>query len=180
MKFNNKGFTLVELLAMLVVLGILMAISIPNITGILNQSKNNIIEDDVSKMVSTAQTKIATDEDIKKPAKDKCLVFTLSSLDKNNDYKSGPNGGEYDMYNSVVIVKRVNADYKYYVTLLEIVDGEYFGVNKIDYSTFKNTDIDIQSSFTGQLNENSDINSAKTDSNITGICSASNIQGFYK
>ena len=36
---NNKGFTLVELLAMLVVLGILIGISVPNITGILNQQR---------------------------------------------------------------------------------------------------------------------------------------------
>ena len=42
MKLKNRGFTLVELLAMLVVLGILMAVTIPNITGILNQSKENM------------------------------------------------------------------------------------------------------------------------------------------
>ena len=31
---NNKGFTLIELIAMLTVLGILIAITVPNMTGI--------------------------------------------------------------------------------------------------------------------------------------------------
>ena len=39
MKLNNKGFTLVELLAAMVILAAIMVIAVPNIMGILNNSK---------------------------------------------------------------------------------------------------------------------------------------------
>ena len=43
---NNKGFTLVEVLAMLVVLGIIIGVTVPKITGIFNNQKNNLISED--------------------------------------------------------------------------------------------------------------------------------------
>ena len=39
MKRNNKGFTLVELLAVIVILGLLMAIAIPSVTKYITQSR---------------------------------------------------------------------------------------------------------------------------------------------
>ena len=137
MKLKNRGFTLVELLAMLVVLGILMAVTIPNITGILNQSKENIIKEDVNKMVDFTKVKIES-KNIKKPSKGKCLIFTLDYLDDNDDFKSGPNDGKYNKLDSFVIVKREYNKYKYYVRLIENVNGKKYGVEGVDYEKFQN------------------------------------------
>ena len=52
---NNKGFTLVEILAMLVVLGILMVITIPNVTGILANNKFKVMKADADKTLDTAK-----------------------------------------------------------------------------------------------------------------------------
>ena len=52
---NNKGFTLVEVLAMLVVLGIIIGVTVPNITGILNSQKTNLIAEDGIKMIENAK-----------------------------------------------------------------------------------------------------------------------------
>ena len=38
---NQKGFTLVELLAVIVILGIIAAIAIPSIGGIIDKSKED-------------------------------------------------------------------------------------------------------------------------------------------
>lgn len=42
-KLNRKGFTLVELLAVIIILAIVVGISIPAITSVINQSKNNAL-----------------------------------------------------------------------------------------------------------------------------------------
>ena len=52
---NNKGFTLVEVLAMLVVLGIIIGVTVPNITGILSNQKTNLIAEDGIKMIENAK-----------------------------------------------------------------------------------------------------------------------------
>ena len=36
---NNKGFTLVELLAVIVIMGILMMVSIPSVKGTIDNSR---------------------------------------------------------------------------------------------------------------------------------------------
>lgn len=132
MKLNEKGFTLIELIAMLVVLGILMAVTVPNISGILSQSKNNILKEDISKMVDNTKVKISS-KNLKKPSNGNCLIFTLDYLDDNDDYKKGPNDGEYDKINSFIIVKRENNKFKYYVKILEKVKNKNYGINLIDY-----------------------------------------------
>lgn len=182
---SKKGFTLVELLAMLVVLGVLMAVTVPNITGILSQSKNNILKDDVTKMVDTAKMKMATDESVKKPKKGYCIVFTLNNLNINDDFKSGPNGEPYDKYNSFVVVRRIDNNYKYYVTLLEKADDGYYGVEAVEYSDFeKDGDSKIKtiSSATNKsnLNENSELSDAVNNANVMSSCYlSSNVKNFY-
>ena len=181
MKLTNKGFTLVELLAMLVVLGIIMAVTVPNISGILSSQKTNVLKEDVSKMVDSAKIKVASESNIKKPKNGKCLVFTLKYLNSNDDFKSGPNGGLYDMYGSFVIVKREGSRYKYYVRLAEKTEqGDYYGVPDADYDLFAKKAEDYITKFSDRvdLETPTTASEVKTKSVISGHCSE--VQGFYK
>ena len=41
MNLNKKGFTLIELIASMVILAMLMVVTVPNVIGILAQQKKN-------------------------------------------------------------------------------------------------------------------------------------------
>ena len=126
---NNKGFTLVELLAMLVVLGVLIGISVPNITGILNQQKENAYIDDATKVINTAQMKLSTERKIKRPADGNCIVFSLNYLDKASELKKSATGGEYIRKESYVIVRRNGQKIEYTIRLIEkTATGDVYGI----------------------------------------------------
>lgn len=55
---NKKGFTLVELLAVIVILAIILAIAVPSITGILNSAKRSAFEADVKLIIKGIEYKM--------------------------------------------------------------------------------------------------------------------------
>ena len=178
---KNKGFTLVEVLAMLVVLGILMAVTIPNITGIVNQHKTNAIKSDVTKMVDSAKIKMSTDDDVKRPKQGQCVIFSLNYLNYNKDIGDGPHDGTYLEYDSFVIVKREGNAYKYYVRLVEETKDGLYGISGVDSELITQENDDNIGPVSGQLGIVQDDDAAKlaeTDV-IKNYCSpASNIIFF--
>ena len=122
---NRKGFTLVELLAMLVVLGILMGIAIPNISGILTNNKLNVMKADANKMVDTASMKFSKLTRAQRPKDNECLIYALNYLNDSGDINTGPNGGEYLQFDS----------FRYYIRLVERKNSKYLGMNFVERST---------------------------------------------
>lgn len=120
MRLNNKGFTLVELLAAMVILAAIMAIAVPNIMGILNNSKADAYVEDAKKMISLAEYKVRANPNLR-PASGSCKIL-LKDLD-NSEFKSAPNNGSYDTTKSFVLVTKQSGSgvkrYNYSVTLVE-------------------------------------------------------------
>ncbi len=124
---KRNGFTLVELLASLTILGILMVITVPNVVGILTQNREKTYNEDARKMISTAKYKMIGNNGIVKPGisggKSQCIVMSLGYLD-NSEYENPPNGGMYSRAESYVIVKRVASKYEFYARLVEDLDAK--------------------------------------------------------
>ena len=58
MKKNNRGFTLVELLAVIVILGLLMAIAIPSVTKYITQSRVKTLVSTIDSYVTAVVTQV--------------------------------------------------------------------------------------------------------------------------
>ena len=116
---NKKGFTLVELLAAMVILGLIMAIAIPNIMGVLKSNKDKIYVEDAKRLSALAEYKFKGDSTIVKPTEIyQCTVLPLSYLD-NGEFEKAPDGKPYDKNKSFVTIKKEDAKYIYYVTLAD-------------------------------------------------------------
>lgn len=55
-KLNRNGFTLVELLAVIVILAVLALVAMPNVTRLMNDSRKNAFITEVENFVTYAQT----------------------------------------------------------------------------------------------------------------------------
>ena len=91
---NERGFTLVELMATILIIGIVMAITIPNVTGIFNQGKATTYGEDAKKLRNSAEYLYRGDSSIERLIDNgDCIVFSFKYLD-NDEYKP-PYGGYY-------------------------------------------------------------------------------------
>lgn len=136
---NNSGFTMIELLAAIVLLGIMMGSAIPIVISVMNDQKNKTYIEDAIRLASNADNKMRSDNKVQIPPRGGgCVVMSLDYMD-NNAFAKGPYDGEYDKAASFVVVSRnlssADEEYEYYVRLLEKMEGgNYRGVNLIEYN----------------------------------------------
>ncbi len=76
---NSKGFTLVELLAAVVILGILTAFSLPSVIRVITNNRNKTYIQDAKKMVTLAESRIRSGN-VVKLAKGDCMIITINGL----------------------------------------------------------------------------------------------------
>ena len=55
MRKKSKGFTLIELLAVIAILGVVLLIVVPNVTNILNRSKNRLNNEQKNAIIESAR-----------------------------------------------------------------------------------------------------------------------------
>ena len=133
---NNLGFTMVELLAAVVVLGISMMVAIPSVIDLLNDQRSDTYIKDALRLASNMDNKLRSDNKITVPRRGGCVAINLTYMD-NNTFEEGPYGGEYDRWASFVVAKRNSAaadeEYTYYVRLIEKTPaGAFRGVDLKD------------------------------------------------
>jgi len=181
---NRNGFTLVELLAVVVLLGIFSVYAIPHLVGMLSTSRNKLYISDAGKFVSEVELILrAKSSEIEKPDNGEALVFSLASID-SSVFDSAPNGGEYDLNRSFVIVKNDSNQFQYSVCLVEHTSsGGYIGIDLILDESLKDKNsnskvtplklsdlIDVSSSITASMvNSKLGANYLQSDSKILEV-----------
>ncbi len=116
---DERGFSLVELIAAITIMGILLLVAIPNITRSVEKNQKTTYVHDAQKLITVAKKRYKEDTTIAEPTTTRCLVFTLKDLELT-DLK-GPNDGEYNSrYSYVTITYDASTNkYSYGVQLLE-------------------------------------------------------------
>lgn len=172
---NSMGFTLIELIATITILGIIMLIAVPNVIGVVTKNKKQTYVNDARKMVTLAKYKFDSDATIERPTGSKCVVMKLDSLDRS-ELQEGPEGGDYDITQSFVLIRYESQQYIYYVQLVENYskNGESLqsGVSLTQYEELVKTTAknDINNTAKNDINnsEFKDINSPSTITSKTG------------
>ena len=112
---NEKGFTLVELLAVIALIAILSGLAVTNIVSSINNSRKNQFLLDTKRLVSKAEYFVAMDSDIRNDAKSSGYTFSFEKLNEKKEFNSSPDGGIYT--NGFVHVMYSNNTYVYCVCL---------------------------------------------------------------
>lgn len=146
---NKKGFTLTELIAVIVILGVLMTVAIPNVLSIIERNKALSMIEDAKKFITEVEYKVRSDTNIELPTNGNAIVIKLSYI-TNTDLDESPYGIKYDKTNSFVVIVKKNNTITYYVTLNAIEtksNGEAKsnsrGIGLSNLSTLNSGNIDI-------------------------------------
>lgn len=97
---NKKGFTLVELLAVIALLAILMGIAVPNIISTINNNKRNTFLADAKRMISKAEYLISSNRDDRNKLLNNEVSYITyylneSGLNEKQEYTTDADGGPY-------------------------------------------------------------------------------------
>ena len=96
---NNKGFTLVETIAVIIILGVVLSIAVPSITNVVKSTNKNRMISDAETFISEVKEYVESDTIGNTPKDNKYkLVNIKSKLSKS------PYGGYYNMESSFVII----------------------------------------------------------------------------
>lgn len=133
---NKKGFTLVELLAVVVILSIIMAIAVPNVISTLDRNKKVTYIGDAKKLIALAKNQMGNK--INKPGYGEIVRINLACLD-NGDLQTDPEGNPYDEIDSFVAVVRKEEQLIYYVNLVgKSEEGSTRGIYLTEESALDN------------------------------------------
>lgn len=123
---NKKGFTLVELLAVIVILGVLLMIAVPAVQNVIKKTKNNATQKQAELFIDAAKKMAIIDE-----TTSDMVIYKLSDLDSDVDTKR---------FTGMVVALKENGSYKYYIYLNDSVNKKTIGNNNNGIFEFASED----------------------------------------
>ena len=135
---NIKGFTLVELLATLVILSIIMLVAVPSTVSVLDKNKKDTYISDAKRLVALAESEIRNNEKLD-VSYNGVIVFPFDELD-DGSFEKDPDSTAYDVNKSFVIAhKKGNVEEYEFVYYIQLYGGKrgipFTAVKSLDRSS---------------------------------------------
>ena len=123
---NKKGFTLIELVSVLVILSVLAVIIFPNILSSISKGKNDLKKDNEKLIISGAKEYVSDNQNnFKSNGNIYCLsVKTLYDKGYINTVIGIDSSDDITLITDVVEVKYVNGKFEYNYVLKESCSGQ--------------------------------------------------------
>ena len=143
MKINKKGFTLIEMLAVIVILGLIMSIAVTSVMDYIENSKRKTYISIANQYIAIAGEKFAKQDLV---ARDSNTVYYvhINNLNTEKGLQKSPYGEWKDAYVVVTIDPNSN-DFNYYWTS---VDDKGFRVDLVEEANLDVNSIYVSDDFT--------------------------------
>lgn len=96
---NNKGFTLVETIAVIIILGVILSIAVPSITNVVKSTNKNRMISDAETFISEVKEYVESDT-----IGNTSDTYTLENIKDKTKLSESPYGGNYNMESSSVTI----------------------------------------------------------------------------
>ena len=163
MKKNNKAFTLVELLAVVVILGVITTIAVPQYNQYIEKSKRSAFVTEANGFVDSVNAGILASKYKAPVAKNDVTVVNIDMIDMENKSDQSPYGADWVINKSYVAV--INEG-----TELDPQYAYFFAAQDEDRNAIPLTRI-------SDIREDSNTNEARNTMEVTVQSLAGNISG---
>lgn len=147
---NKKGFTLIEMIAVIVIIGVLLLIAIPSVSSIIFSSRDNGYANNIDAYFTEVNTLYKSKKFGPLLDEKQIMIVPLKDIEfEKNDTKSSPYGA-FDLEKSFIIIERTQYGNKMYAS---IIDSTGRGVFELESDKLTATSIETvdQSLYTSIL-----------------------------
>lgn len=128
---NNKGFTLVELLAIVIILGVLTLLVIPSVSEYTENSRISVYATSAKQFMDSVKQEVNNQSEGYRVKVGSCINVKISDIELDNGSNLKSPYGDYKDEYSYVTTINVNGTYLY---LLTLVDSQGYGWMYEEYS----------------------------------------------
>ena len=118
-KNKKKGFTLIEILAVIIIIGIIAIIGVVSVSDYIEDSRKSTYIQQASTYIEAARKLKSSDNLLQDPKNTEALLIPLTSLDLDDSHDYETPYGSIDLNRSYVLITNNNGNYSYYISMID-------------------------------------------------------------